>query len=197
MTEDRKMQIAASFDGEPTPGPVGPLDADDLAYLRSLANLRALARSHDPAAGLPARRPTLPARRDPRPIVAALALAATVVAALLIRRDDPPVGPAPAFVASHPAGDRPRVASTRSGEVDLYRWANDRPMRPVAAARAIVARSIPEHARRSSSREVHAIELANADPAAARLPRPVASRSSGSSRRPAHPQRPRPSHPRA
>jgi hypothetical protein len=194
------------FDGEPVADDAceAAAAAESLAYLRRLGLLRELAQRHDPAAAAPPRLPVfVPPRSRRRIFATVLALAASVWFATLAVRYGVRTNPEPASIPTGPPRPSARagvaVASTawaRSPrpplEVELYRWANESsPYREDAAG--VVLSRVGSLQGRPASREILALELANATPGSAvKLPRSVASqatatpdsiRKPGSSRR--------------
>jgi hypothetical protein len=194
MNDERRQILERLFDGEPAVD--DPRDeADDagsLAYVRRLSLLRELALRHDPAAAILPGRPVLvPLRSRRRDLAIVLAIAASVLFVTLMvhhgRRADPRPASIPASPPSPSAGSSvagARIASPRSPcpplEVALYRWANESaPYRDDAAGVALSR--VGSLQGRPASREILALELANAIPGSAvNFPRSVISRTTAS-----------------
>jgi len=194
MNDERRQILERLFDGERVAD--DPRDAADddesLGYIRQLSLLRELALRHDPAAAVPPRRPVhVPPRSRRRIFATVLAMAASVLFVVLIvnygRRTDPERASIPAARGWPSAGTidaGAQRASRRSRrpplEVALYRWANESaPYRDDAAGVAL-SRLGSLHGR-PASREILALELANAVPGSAvNFPRSVASRATAS-----------------
>ncbi|MGO9920337.1 MAG: hypothetical protein ACLQIB_37305 [Isosphaeraceae bacterium] len=206
MNDARREILERLFDGEPVAGDPRDAadDAESLAYLQRLSLLRELARRHDPAAALPARQPAFVPPRSRRRILATLlAVAASVLFAALVLRNGSraklerasiPSEPPPS--CAHDEGAVTAPARPRSPrptlEVELYRWANESSPYPDDAAGVVLSR-VGSLRGRHASREILALELANATPGSAiKIPRSEASpatatpgliRKPGSSRR--------------
>ncbi len=194
MNDERRQILERLFDGEPVAD--DPRDAADddesLGYLRQLSLLRELALRHDPTAAIPPRRPVyVPPRSRRRILATVLAVAASVLFMVLMinygRRTDRELASIPAARARPSAGTNvadEQTASPRSPrpplEVELYRWANESsPYRDDAAGVALSR--VGAHHGRPASREILALELANAVPGSAvNFPRSVGSRASAS-----------------
>jgi hypothetical protein len=210
VNDERRQILERLFDGELVVDDSRDEadDAESLAYLRRLSLLRELALSYDPAAAVPPRRPVhVPQRSRRRIFATALAMAASVWFMVLMvlhrRRTDPEPASIPAAPAWPSAGTSvadARIASPRSPrpplEVELYRWANESSPYRDDAARVALSR-VRSLRGRPASREILALELANAIPGSAvSFPRSVASRttvSPGSSRKFGSSRRLRPS----
>jgi hypothetical protein len=194
MNDERRQTLERLFDGEPVGDDAHDAadDAESLAYLRRLSLLRELALRHDPAAAVSPRRPVLIPPRSRRRISATLlALAASVlVMALAVRyglRTDPERNSIPSD-SSGPAATEGLVVSSAASprsprpplEVELYRWANESsPYRDDAAG--VVLPRAGSFEGRPASREILALELANATPGSAvNFPRSVVSRATAS-----------------
>ncbi len=194
MNDERRQVLERLFDGEPAvQDPRDEADdAESLAYVRRLSLLRELALRHDPAAAIPPGQPVLvPLRSRRRTVAAVLALAASVLfVALMVhhgRRAHPGPASIPAAPSSPSAGSSvadARIAGSRSPrpplEVELYRWANESPPYRDDAAGVALSR-VGTLQGRPASREILALELANAIPGSAvNFPRSVASRATAS-----------------
>jgi hypothetical protein len=212
VNDERRLALERFFDGEadaddPRVAADGPEARD---YLRRLGLLRDLARRHDPAADLPSRRPVVvPPRPRGRIVATALALAAGVLFLFLsfaarsgLRTGREPAslpagGPQPTASAGVAVAATARSRSPRPPlEVELYRWANASSPHREEAARVVLSRVASLHGR-PASREILALELANATPGSfVKLPRSVAPQAAatpGSIRRPGPSRRHRPS----
>ena len=177
MNDDRRLDLERYFDRELSPAQSADIlhslgdDPDASRHLARLARLRVLAQNHDPAAAI-----------APRPVVLSLALrkrsaAAPLIAAAALLLLSIPLSrlwiapSSPTIIApTHPsvsiaaAPTAPRPLSNPSLEVGFYRWSNASTRDNEEAARVVLSRV--SHSRRSSAREVLALELANASPGA-------------------------------
>jgi hypothetical protein len=191
MNDQHRQYLERLFDGELVADqPDGAAqDAESRGYLRRLGLLRELALAHDPAGAIRPRRSVFVPPRSRRPIVATiLTLAASVLFVTFMVHHGRRTDPGPALIPGAPqwptAGERVAVASINSPrsprpplEVELYRWANESsPCRDDAAGVALSRVGSLEG--RPASREILALELANAIPGSAvNIPRSVTSRS--------------------
>lgn len=177
MNDDRRLDLEQLFDQELPPVQADATlrsladDPDAARHLARLDRLRSLAQNHDPAAKIAPRPVVMPlAPRSRRFALPALAAAALLLLAIpLIRLGNAPSAPAivvhptpSVSIATAPAA--PRSLSGPSLEVGFYRWANASTRDNQEAARVVLSRVSPS--RRSSAREVLALELANASPGA-------------------------------
>ena len=216
MNSERRQMLERLFDGEPAED--DPLDeqndAESLAYLRKLAMLREIAQKHDPSAAIEPRRPSTSAATPLRRIAPALLAMAATLALIVVVRDqlrdsgDRKVTRVDVPSSAKAPIDDPIIlkASRRpprpSLEVQLYRWANASPSSAENVAGLVLSRRGGDSKSRRASREILALELANAEPGSTpRIPRlkeAGASTVTGSSRKSGSTHRPRYSHsPRA
>lgn len=197
MNDELRMRLGRHFDGEPPEAPLGdPADGPEArAYLRQLDALRELARRHDPAARSPHRCAVVfPVRPRRRVLAATMALAASMLVGVIALRTQPRAVPvvAPRTASGLRVAATHRVRTARPPlEVEIYRLANSASPERDDVVRAVLSWGEPRHGR-AASREVLALELANAPPGLApRLARSAATHAGPARRAPAV-HRPRP-----
>jgi hypothetical protein len=209
VNDERRLELERYFDGElhlDRHAEIARLvseDGETRLYLRRLARLRDLARSHELAAGRPASRvltPPPPRSRAPRgPVVAAAALAAGVALMVVWRIRTAPEGPGAATSVAPAPIVVPFERPASIPEVELYTWANRSRRRPEAAASAILF-SGARSGKRPAAAEVLALDLANAAPGLAEELEPLLllhkSPRGSRGRTERHARRPRPAAPR-